>query len=44
MAPMKAEKTVWRLEEGRAETKEGEREGWPAGRPDSRVAAGRTLI
>ena len=37
MAPMKAEKTVWRLEEGRAETKEGGREGWP----DSRVA-GRT--
>ena len=32
MAPMKAEKTVWRLEEGRAETKEGGRDGRPAGR------------
>ena len=43
MAPMKAEKTEWRLEEGRAENKEGGREG----RPDSRVAGrgrGRTLI
>ena len=34
MAPMKAEKTVWRLEEGRAETKEGGRAGQQGRRPD----------